>query len=422
MANPPAFLAGIDREFGPIASFSIGNQRFVLVNDPDAIREVLADREDVYRKASGLRRIQLTLGTGLLTSEGPLHDTQRASILPLFRDPELAGYEQAMTRYAKEAAASWTDGVPIPIDAAMRRIALCAILETLFGEHATEDAEPISRAFHQILVPLPLPWLPLLDVLDCLPLPLRRKLESALAELNAAVVRLYARAREATTSDTKAIGCFAKSGLCAAPALTAQTRDEIVTLLLAGHETSSNTLAWALYLLARHPVAERRFHEEIDEVVRNDEELRLGDLARLPFTQAIISETLRLYPPEWLMARVASRPTTLRDYSLAPGTMVLVSQWLSHRSSANFPHPARFLPARWLTTPLRERWPSSYFPFGVGRRRCVGESFALAEAALILATIGRRWRLECARNGTISPRFTVTLRPSRRVYLRPRHR
>lgn len=344
LLNAPRFLALVARDFGPIASFRIGKQIVVLISQPEEIHHVLTNRDGVFRKAGGLRRIELTLGRGLLTSDGELHDAQRASILPLFRRHALPAYEAALTRHAREVSLAWRDGVRLSIDKQMRTITLRAIMEALFGPEWVADADQVAKAFSAIARPVPLGWLQALDILDRLPL-MPSRLRVGLARLDSCISRLIQRATR-DPSGRRLLELLRSSRVPDAKSHE-QVRDEIVTLLLAGHETCASVLAWCWYLLDQEPRARNLFYSELDDVLKG-EQPRFDHLSALRYTRAVLTEALRLYPPEWLMARRAVCETKIGTYDIPTGALVIMSPWLLHRSPTYFPSPGAFIPERWL--------------------------------------------------------------------------
>jgi cytochrome P450 len=207
------------------------------------------------------------------------------------------------------------------------------------------------------------------------------------------------------------------------PMSDAQLRDEIVTLLLASHETTANALAWTWYLLARHADTEARLHAEIDTVLGTGDVPSVGDLSELPYTRMVLAESMRLYPPAWLLARMAVEEHEARGYVIPPGSLVVLSPWVVHRNGIYFPDPERFEPERWRAATQNSRPRFSYFPFGGGSRGCMGEAFAWMEGLLVLTVIARRWRvrlLEESSPPAIRPALTLTPRSGIRARLAQR--
>ncbi|HYX43288.1 MAG TPA: cytochrome P450, partial [Pyrinomonadaceae bacterium] len=190
-----------------------------------------------------------------------------------------------------------------------------------------------------------------------------------------------------------------------------QLRDELMTLFLAGHETTANALTWTWYLLAQHPEIEQRLHAELDQVLQGRERFTVADYPRLRYTEMVVAEAMRLYPPAWVVGRIALKDFQAGEYVVPAGALVLISQYVVQRDPRFFPDPERFDPERW-TTKAREARPTySYFPFGAGARRCIGEAFAWMEAVLLVASIARTWRLRLAPDQSVEPQPRITLRP-----------
>ncbi len=419
--DPLAFLAKLAREYGDIARFRMGPVELHLVNRPEWIRDVLVTHAASFHKGRGLERAKRLLGEGLLTSEDPVHLRQRRMMQPAFHHQRIAGYGEAMVEHAERLTAGWKDRETRDVARDMTVLTLGIVGRTLFDADVDAEAEEIGEAlstalelFRQTLT------LPFFDVLDRLPLPHNRRFEKAKARIDATIYRLIAERRRRpggrndllsmllAASDTEGDGGSMSD---------VQVRDEAITIFLAGHETTANALAWTWSLLSQNPEAESRMHAELDAVLA-DRTPGVGDLPRLAYTEMVLAESMRLFPPAWIIGRRAMEPYAIGGFDVPEGSIVLASQWVTHRDPRYFPDPERFDPERWRPEAKEARPKFSYFPFGGGPRVCIGEGFAWMEGILILAAIGRRWRLLLEPGQSIVPAPGITLRPRDGIRMR----
>lgn len=421
LRDPLAYLTGVARTHGPIASFRIARRRVVLVNDPALIQAVLVTHHAKFTKGYALQRARLFLGDGLLTSEAPAHRRQRRLVQPAFHRQRLATYAATMSAAALRARQAWPPGEIRDLTAEMSRLTLDIVGRTLFSADVEADAHRVGSAlttllegFNRLLLPLPAWW-------QHLPLPGAKRLRDAQAALDQIVRRLIhqRRASGIDAGDLLSTLVFSEDADHPGEHLSDdEVRDQALTLFLAGHETTANALAWTWYLLARHPRVADRLHAELAEVLAGRPPA-FDDLPRLPFTQQILRETLRLYPPAWCLGRRAIAPIQLGDYDIPAGSIVLASPWVTHRDRRFFADPHKFIPERW-TESNRDRLPHfAYFPFGGGPRTCIGEGFAWMELTLILATLAQTWR-PLLLTDDLRPLPSVTLRPDRPLRMRLR--
>ena len=412
--RPLEFLSGLAVEFGDVATFNIGRQPIVLLSHPDDIRDVLVTHGRRFHKGRGLERARVLLGNGLLTSEDEVHLRQRRLVQPAFHRARIAGYGDTMADYARQRADAWTDGAEFDVAHEMAAYTLSVVGKTLFDADIEGEAHDIGEALATAIATFNVTVLPGSEFLLRLPIPVAIRFRRARARLDATIYEMIARRRASgedrgdllsmllLAHDTEGDG----SGMS-----DVQLRDEAMTLLLAGHETTANALMWAWYLLAGAPEVEARFHAEIDAL--GDRALGADDLARLPYTRAVLAETMRLYPPAWILGRRALDAYHVRGHEIAPRTVVLMSQWIVHRDPRWWERATTFQPERWLpdgSASDAARPKFSYFPFGAGTRICVGEQFAWMEGLLALATFARRWRLRLAPGHQVEPQPIVTLR------------
>lgn len=413
--DSPAYFGWLAATYGDVAMSRVGPRRICVVNDPDLVREVLVAQQHRVTKTRVLRRASLLLGDGLLTSEGEQWRRERRLIQPAFHRDRIAGYADTMAWYAMRAADTWEDGARVDVHREMMQLTLAIAGTTLFGARVESEAAEIGAALDIAMAMFQRLTLPFSELLDRLPLPANRRFAAARARLDATVYRMIQERRAAggDTGDVISMLLLAQDESGDGAGMTdMQVRDEVLTLFLAGHETTANALAWTWYLLARHPEVESALHAEVDRVL-GDRQATADDLARLPYVRAVIAESMRLYPPAWVLGREAREPFELAGYTIPVGTMVFMSQWLIHRDARWFPDPLAFRPERWTPEMERALPRFAYFPFSAGPRKCIGESFAWMEAVLVLATLARRWRVRLADPAReIVPRALITLRPA----------
>ena len=399
-----------------LAHFRIGREHAYLVGTPELVRELFGPLGRVGHKGRGLEQSRVLLGEGLLTSEGDLHRRQRRLIQPAFHASRIESYARSMRTAAAElpGRARWADGAVRDMAADMAALTLRIVGETLFAADLTDDSTAVSGALAELLGRFQRVMVPGGALLNRLPLPSTRVLMSAIAELDTVVARLIAEQRAGLGDDGTVLAMLLRArDEDGRPMPDRLVRDEVLTLMLAGHETTANALAWTWLLLDRNPAAADRLHAELAAAPAN------ARLAELPYTHAVIAESMRLYPPAWVMGRRMTADVTLAGWPIPAGSLVLASQWVIQRNPRWWPDARAFTPERWLGADRRfdEAAPGqprgAYFPFGMGRRVCIGESFAWTEAVLALAALARDWA------PTLVPGHPIVLRPA--VTLRPMH-
>ena len=410
--------------YGDVVGFDVAGQPFVLLNHPDYVRDVLVTRSRSFHKGIGLQRAKLLLGEGLLTSEDVHHQRQRRLIQPGFHRERIAGYGEVMTRYAERATSAWRDGETHDVLQDMSRLTLAIAGKALFDADVESEADAIGTALAAVLKNFNITLLPFGDRLVNWPIPHAIRFRRARARLDEVVYRLIRERRSAAALRGSPPQTHADPRHDVLTTLVAardeddgsgmsdlEIRDEVMTLLLAGHETTAVALTWTWYLLSQHPDARARLEEEVDQVCESRNPA-VADLPRLVYTRAVFSESMRLFPPAYLVGRRAMEPYRVphTDYVLPAGTVVLLSQYLLHRDSRFWNGPEEFRPGRWLDG-AEEQQRYAYFPFGAGPRVCIGEQFAWMEGVLVLATIARRWRLELAPGQQPALEPIITLRP-----------
>ncbi|MBV8531826.1 MAG: cytochrome P450 [Candidatus Eremiobacteraeota bacterium] len=400
----PDFLREMTERHGNLVAFSLPWRSYVFVNEPALIREILITQQHAFSKSLGARVLRLLLGDGLLTSEDPVHRQMRRVVQPAFHRERIAEYARIMERDALEFALRLRPGICFDAHRAMMELTLRIATETLFGSDESDAAQTVAEALRLMMSEFPAMLTPLGALRQRLPLRTTRRFWRSRRTLDAIIYELIARRRREGGDHGDALSML----LAAQDAETGchpgdeQVRDEIMTLFMAGHETTANALTWALHLLARdRPNAERAATAA-----------REGDRT---YIDRLVKEVLRLYPPAWIIGRETLRDVTLSDGSrIAPKTTVFLVPLTLHRRPEFFPQPDRFDPDRWLRD---EPPPFAYVPFGGGARRCIGEDFARTEAATVLQVLLRQWRFAPEPGAEVRIAPLVTLRPAGPVML-----
>jgi len=396
----------------------LGAKTLVWLRHPDLIRALLIDENDGVTKARGLRLAKAIFGEGLLTLEIPEHTRRRKLVLPAFHHQRLRAYAEVMTERTVGELATWTTDTPLDVAASMSRLTLAIASRTLFGTEV--DRDRIARAVAGALAAFDRSQHPFGELFAKLPTPNTRRARQARADIDVEVYRIIAEHRAApdTHQDLLDLLLSARDEDSGEGLSDAELRDEVVTLLLAGHETTAVALAWTWALLAENPEAEARLHAEVDAL---DGPPTFNDMARLPYTRGVFAEAMRLYPPAWAIGREAARDIELAGVPVAKGSTILFGPLWLHSDPRFWSDPTAFDPDRFTPARKAERHKFAYLPFSAGRRGCIGEQFAWMEGVLVLATVAQRWKLRLARP-IPAPHGSVTYRPSGPVEMVPESR
>ena len=406
------FLLETAREYGPLASFRIGPRRVFLASGPDLIEQVLVTDAKHYIKHFGARAFKPVLGNGLVTSEGAFWHRQRKLIQPAFLKIRVQSYAQIMAELTDQMLDSWSPGKSVQIDYEFEALTSKIALKTLFDLEDSGDRQRFSGTLKLAFELMNVRLRRIFKLPLWVPTPANLRLQGAVGELDRTVEGFIASGRS-----RRDIGDDLLSRLLVAQhedgtrMSDLQLRDEAMTLYLAGHETTALTLAWSWYLLSQNPNVENELVSEWQHVLAGATPTA-DQLHRLPYTAAVIAESMRLYPPVYVIGREATDDLELGGYRVKRGYTVLMSQWVSHRDPRYFPEPEEFRPERWENG-LAKRIPKfAYYPFGGGQRLCVGSSFALMEAAIILAAVGQRYRFTLDPDAVIGIKPQITLLPA----------
>ena len=405
------FVLNATREYGDLICFRMGPKRLYLVNHPDHARHVLSDNFANYRKGLGLNEARPLLGEGLLTSDGELWTSQRRLLQAAFNNKRMDEFCDLMVASAHSTVETWEKRDPektLDIAQEMVRLTINILGTTLFRIDLHGKAEVISRDL-TVLTRWAMSRMTSLWKLPMrLPTPANRRARKALGRLESLVEQMLRERQTVGGGDNESL--FALLMEQGSDNSAKRVRDEVMTLLLAGHETTAATLAWTWFLLARHPEVESKLHEEVDRVL-DGRRATLGDLPRLVYTKMIVCETLRLYPPVWLLPRKAINDDRLGPHQIPANSDVLVSVYTIHRHPKFWEDAERFDPERFAPDKNTERDACAYIPFGAGPRTCLGSRFGLMEVILTVATIGQRFSLQLAGSQKIEPEASLTLHP-----------
>jgi cytochrome P450 len=420
LRDPLGHLQHLAKEYGDISFFRMGPQGIYFLNHPDYVKDVLVTHNQHFKKGRALQRSKRLLGEGLLTSEGEFHRRQRRLAQPAFHRQRIASYANLMTDYAARTGERWHDGETLDVSQEMMRLTLSIVGKTLFDADVERDARDVGHALEVIMNLFNAMLLPFSELLEKLPLPQKKRFQRAKDQLDAVIYRMIEERRRSGEDhgDLLSMMLLAQDEEEKSGGMTnEQVRDEAMTIFLAGHETTANAMTWTWYLLSQHPEVERRLHEELDTVL-GGRLPEFKDVAQLRYTEMVLAESMRLYPPAWAIGRLSLDDYEVGGYRLPAGSLVLLSQYVMHHDARYFQEPERFDPLRWTPEARETRPQYSYFPFGGGPRRCIGEGFAWMEGVLLIATLAQSWQLRLAPNHPVKPHPLITLRPKHGMLMR----
>ena len=400
-------------EVGDTTQIKIAIQRVVLVQHPDDIKSVLVTNQKNFVKGRALDRVKVLLGQGLLTNEGESHLRQRRLAQPAFHRDRIAAYATVMSDYAERIQQRWTDGQTLDIHEEMMHVTLGIVAKTLFDADVEHEAPDVAEALDLSLKMFNYAILPGGAFLEYVPIPWVRKVQASRRRMDELIFKIVNDRRADMTDhgdllsmlmaaqDTEGDG----TGMS-----DQQLRDELVTIMMAGHETTAVALSWTWYLLSQHPEIAARLHEELDTVLAGRTPT-LEDLQKLTYTRMVFSESMRLYPPAWTLERMALNDCEIGGYKIKANSLILMSQYIAHRDPRWWTDPEKFDPSRWTPEAQAGRPKFAYFPFGAGTRICIGEQFAWMEGILLLATMAQRWTMQHDPTHVVEKEPLVTLRP-----------
>ncbi|SNZ15644.1 Cytochrome P450 [Natronoarchaeum philippinense] len=411
--DPFRFATDLRDAYGDVAQFRLGRQQTYLVTTPAGVEQVLVDEADRFSKPDfQTDAMEELLGQGLLLSEGTFWRDMRTLAQPAFAPDRVAGLADMMAERTEALTARWEPGEVRDVESEMARLTVEIIVDAMFGadlgpertQIVQENLEPLGRRFEpeprRAVVP------------DWLPTPENRQYHAAIETLEGVIDDIVAERRDAVEdrSDLLSILLRARED---GDIDDRQVRDELMTMLLAGHDTTALALTYTWYLLSEHPEVERKVHEEIDAVV--DGRPTFADVRELSYVRNVLDEAMRLYPPVYAMFRQPDRDVEIEGYDVPAGSLVMLSQWATHRDPRYFEEPEEFRPERWAES---DHPTYAYFPFGAGPRSCIGKQFSLTEATIVLATIAREYRLDRVDDGELDLRGSLTMHPKDGVDVR----
>src|SRR5437867_7579716 len=440
ISDPIAMLMKIAYTYGDISHFKFGRQHVYLVNNPEQIENILIRDHKNFIKSRGLQVSKRLLGEGLVTSEGEYHEKQRRIIQPTFLPNRIKSYGQIMVEYAEHNSERWQDGMVVDAHREMMHITSAIIAKSVLGSDIVDiESDKVNNALLTSMEYLNRVLLPFGELIEKIPiLPINKDFRSAKNTLDSIVYRMIKEHRSdhdgienmQSMENNRSYDLLhalidaqdPEAGIKQMSDI--QLRDEVMTIFLAGHETTANALTWTFYLLSQNPEVERRLYEELGSVLSSNEihddvkhskdktadkdEIRLPtveDIPKLVYTEKVFRESMRLYPPAWTLGRQVLADYKISKYTIPRGSIILMSQYVMHHNPQYFANPEAFDPDRW-TKDFKSNLPRfSYFPFGGGIRGCMGEPFAWIEGILVLATICRKWKMHH------DPEHVVNLKP-----------
>jgi cytochrome P450 len=415
-----AFMTQTARSFGDVVGYDFAGWPSVLLNDSDDIEHVLVkDHRNFIKNRMIWRHVTAVFGQGILTAEGEHWQKNRRLAAPAFAGQQLQGYGPDMVGLTNRTLDGWRNGEIRDVHVEMMGLTLRIAAKTLMDSEVEQDIVDMDHAVNDLTEEMASRFKRPVVIPDWVPLPGHVRYRRAIATGERVIARMIAERRangHANRTDflSRLMAARDEDG---GGMSDRQLRDETLTLLLAGHETTALALSWSFFLLGQHPDIGRRMAEEIAETV-GDRDVTVDDLPKLKFTESVILEAMRLYPPAWTIGRESVGAFEIRDYKFAPGTTVLIAPWVLHRDPRHFAEPEAFRPDRWMGGLARTLPRYAYMPFGGGPRICIGQRFAMIEAVLILATIGRRFSFTWQRDRPVTPFPSITLRPKGGVWVR----
>ncbi len=411
--QPTEFLQTL-ANLGDVTFLKLGGKPAYFLNHPDLIRDLLVTSNAKFIKGRALQRSKKLLGEGLLTNEGAAHLRQRRMIQPAFHREKIKTYTEAMTEYAAKMANEWQAGEVRDIDQEMMRLTLQIVGKTLFSANVEDEANEVGEALTAIIKMFNYLLLPFSELLEKLPIPQARRFNRSKETLDKVIYGIINERRKSgeDKGDLLSMLLLAQDEDDGATMSDEQVRDECLTLFLAGHETTANALTWTFYLLSQNPEKMAKLSAELDSVLPNGKIPRIEDLPNLKYTESVLAESMRLFPPAWAIGRLAVEEHDFGGYEIPKGALVLLSPYITHRDSRFWENADDFVPERWEKLSIKEAGNKFiYFPFSKGVRSCIGEGFAWAEGILLIATLLRKWNLKLMPEQQIGLSPLMTLRP-----------
>jgi len=413
LADDAGFLMRLHAAHGGFVSLDMAVMKLCVAFDPELIQQILVTRRGSFEKGPAYKRSNTLSTPTMLTGDGVEHRRRRKLAQPAFHRRALVGYAEQMIEEAAALQRDWADGKVVDVLAEMQRVTLGIAAAAFFGRDAHVGTGVVKAALDGLFWGFKLTVLPFGRLLVKLPLPRNLRARRAFAALDAVIYRIIGKARDESAERTDLISLLVRAkdeedGH--RPLDDLEVRDEAYIILMAGHETTATGLTWSFHHLGRNPAVRERLEREVDAVL-GGRTPRLEDVERLPYTQAVLDEALRLCPPIYLLGRRATEDCVIGDYLIPKGTVVQVCLLPAQHDAGHFPEPERFRPERWLEPAAAGRPKFAYFPFGGGDRICIGGAFARMEMTLILASVVQRWRLEAVSRAPVEIESGVTYAP-----------
>lgn len=411
-------------EYGPVVRFELPFVTAHLLSSPDHVERVLVKEQRLFsKKTRGYDQLRTFLGNGLVTSEGDFWLRQRRIAQPAFHKQRIAGFAETFVRCTNELANRWEDdaraGRTIDLHGDMMRLTLRIASLTLLsadtGERASEVGAAVDFMLHESVSRINNPFrLP-----DSVPTPANLRARKAAETLDRIVLDIIATRRKGKKREDDLLQMLleAKDEETGEGMTDQQLRDEVMTMFLAGHETTANALTWTFILLSRFPPIARDVAKEASEVL-GDRDARADDASRLELSRRVLSESMRLYPPVWVIGRAPEEDVEFDGYTVPRGSLLFLSPWVTHRLPSLWESPEGFDPDRFSPERAKTQHRYQYFPFSTGPRMCIGSAFAMLEGQLVLSTLARRFRVDLLPGHPIVPEPLITLRPQGEVPVR----
>ncbi|CAN5241726.1 cytochrome P450 [soil metagenome] len=411
--NPTDFLTNLAK-LGDVTFLKLGGKPAYFLNHPDLIRDLLVTNNSKFIKGRALQRSKKLLGEGLLTSEGAAHLRQRRMISPAFHREKIRTYAEAMTEYAANMADEWNEGEVRDIDKEMMRLTLQIVGKTLFGANVDDEANEVGAALTAIIEMFNYLLLPFSELLEKLPFPQSKRFNHSKETLDKVIYGIINERRKSgeDKGDLLSMLLMAQDENDGAAMSDEQVRDECLTIFLAGHETTANALTWTFYLLSQNADKSEKLNEELDRVLPNGKIPTIEDLPNLKYTESVLAESMRLFPPAWAIGRLAIEAHEFGGYEVPKGALVILSPYITQRDARFWENADKFAPERWEKLSIKEAGNKFiYYPFSKGVRSCIGEGFAWTEGILLVATLLRKWNLKLMPEQQIRLNPLMTLRP-----------
>lgn len=410
--NPIKFLEKLSKKYENIIRFKLGPQDVILLNDPDLIKDVFVTNNHKFIKSKGLQMAKAVLGEGLLTSEHDLHARQRKMIQPSFSAKKISYYSEIMTDFTLNYSNSLKDGDEKDLSSEMMSLTLDIVCKALFDSDVEADTKKLQDSLGILIEMFDEVTNPFYYLLKNTSLPKYKKFNEAKEFVDQIIFKMIKERRGNSHERNDLLSTMLnaqdeddKKGMS-----DIQIKDETLTLFMAGHETTANLLTWTLYLISQNQRVEAKIIQEINNVV-GDRTPNYDDIHNFTYLKKVLTESMRVYPPAWVIGRINTEDHILNNYKIPKGTVILASQYIIHRDSRFYQSPLKFIPERWNEERKNNIPKYAYFPFGTGARVCIGEQFAWSEGILILSILLKRWRFILSKEQKIDVKPLITMRP-----------